>query len=84
MLAVMFFCELLLKPFNHNKPRYPQVFYGEIFTKMNDLRLPLRRPFTAKKYAYLLVDIIMCTHLYATFTLILVIFPFASNIFAKF
>lgn len=51
---------------------------------MNDLRLPLRRPFTAKKYAYLLVDITMCTHLYATFTLILVIFPFASNVVAKF
>lgn len=74
MLAGLLFCWQMTyaQPFNHLSPRCPQVFCGGILPKRNGLRLPL----TLKKDAYLLVDIIMCTCFYATFTLILVIFRY--------
>lgn len=42
---------------------------------MEDLRWPVRRPFTPKKSAFLLLSLLLCTHFYVIFTLTSEIFP---------
>lgn len=51
---------------------------------MEDLRWPLRRPFTSKKSAFLLSFILSCTHFYSIFTLTSEIFPFHPYSYCEF
>lgn len=51
---------------------------------MEDLKWPLRRPFTSKKSAFLLSFILSCTHFYSIFTLTSEIFPFHPYSYCEF